>query len=287
MPQTPPEISDARAVPTPSSTADPAIDPLLKLHKMSTTAGVGSGDYVAVNATSIVAILLGIASLLAMFEPMLLILPAIGVIVSILSLRQIGQSNGTQTGRALAFGGLALSVVIGGLVGFKQLTERSRANADRAEIEQIIVQLGNDVRDGKPADAYEKLGARFKEQVPKELFVAIMTSARANDRFGTLQGISSIYDPSKPGLVVFETNTTTGERIAVASGLMKFNKLDEPMRQSMNFRQAGGKWELDAMPELFPKQGPDGPGGPGGPPGGPQSAPGAAPPGGVQGPPMQ
>ena len=57
MPQTTPEISDPRAVATTSNaSSDPSIDPLLKLHKMSTTAGVGSTDYVAVNGTSIVAI---------------------------------------------------------------------------------------------------------------------------------------------------------------------------------------------------------------------------------------
>ena len=41
-------------------------DPLAKLHKMSTTAGVASQQYVAVNTSAVIAALLGVASALAL-----------------------------------------------------------------------------------------------------------------------------------------------------------------------------------------------------------------------------
>jgi hypothetical protein len=281
MPQTPPEISDARGVTTAQTQGDSGVDPLLKLHRMSTTAGVGSGEYVAVNGASIAALILGIASFLAVFSAALLIIPALAVIVAIIAFRQIGQSNGTQTGRLLATAGLIAAVGIGGWVGFQEVSGSRRDAADRVAIEQIISELGQDVRDGKPGEAYDRLGTKFKEQVPRDLFIMYMNSARSNQRFGTLQAITSVYDPSKPGLVKFETNPATGERTAVASGMMKFDKVDQPMRQPMLFRQVDGQWELEAMPELFPKTRPADGRGPQGPPGA-----NGAPPAGVQGPPM-
>src|SRR5271155_3285734 len=87
-------------------------DPLLHLHKMSTTAGLGSQDYVAVNVTSVVAVLFGLASLLAIASPVLLVFPIVGVALSLIALRQVRNSNGTQTGIALAVLGLVLSGAI-------------------------------------------------------------------------------------------------------------------------------------------------------------------------------
>ena len=53
---------------------------------MSTTAGLGSGDYVAINGTAIIAILLGVASAIVLFDSkMLLIVPLAGVVCAILA----------------------------------------------------------------------------------------------------------------------------------------------------------------------------------------------------------
>ena len=100
---------------TPSTqvTTDPDAtpDPLGKLYHMSTTAGVGAGiDYVAVNTIAVWAMILGLASSLAMVDPYLLIILLVAIVFSVVALRQINNSNGTQTGRWLAWFGMALAV---------------------------------------------------------------------------------------------------------------------------------------------------------------------------------
>src|SRR5438045_8876185 len=76
-------------------------DPLARLHKMSTTAGLGSGDYVAVNGTAVFAVFLGFASALALMSETLLLIALAAVIVSVVAWRQIKHSNGTPTGKGL------------------------------------------------------------------------------------------------------------------------------------------------------------------------------------------
>src|SRR5438046_6344222 len=85
-------------------------DPLGSLHKMSTTAGVGSGDYVAINGVAVWAMVLGLASSLAILDAVLLIIPIAAIIFAIVALRQIANSNGTQSGRVLASAGLTLAL---------------------------------------------------------------------------------------------------------------------------------------------------------------------------------
>ena len=56
----------------------------------------------AVNTAAVLAALLGVASGLAIFSPLLLVIPGIAVIVSVIAWRQIANSNGTETGKPLA-----------------------------------------------------------------------------------------------------------------------------------------------------------------------------------------
>src|SRR5689334_9364604 len=105
-----------------NSPAPSADDPLAKLHKMSTTAGLGSGDYVAVNITAVVAAPVGPASMLARAANELLIIPVVGIVLGVIALRQIRKSNGTQTGMGIALIGLLLSLGIGGWVIASQAT---------------------------------------------------------------------------------------------------------------------------------------------------------------------
>jgi hypothetical protein len=259
MPQTTPEISDRPTVVTASpAQSGAADDPLLRLHKMSTTAGVGSTDYVAINGTAIAAIVVGFASLLVFVNHTLLFIPLVGIICAILALRQIRDSNGTQAGGGLAIVGLLMSLGIGGWVGAAELTESSRTRADRNEIKSLIAQLGEDIKSGAFDAAYEKTGPGFKQKVSKTQFVERMTGARSNPVFGTLQRIES------NDLVVFQ-KASDGTETGVAAALFRFDKTNEPFRQTMNYRKSDGQWQLDAMPDLFPPPTAPGaePGGPG------------------------
>ena len=99
----------ASQTPNSSAAVSPSADadPFLQLHKMSTTAGLGSADYVAINGTALAAILLGIVSAFMLLNSaVLLVFPIAGIFCGLLAFRQINHSNGTQTGRVLAGVGL-------------------------------------------------------------------------------------------------------------------------------------------------------------------------------------
>src|SRR5215212_4817149 len=104
MPQTQTDASHSTS--TPRAADD---DPLAHLHKMSTTAGLGSGDYVAVNGTAVFALLVGLASALALMSEVLLILPLVAIVASVMAWQQIRNSNGTQTGKGLAIAAMVLA----------------------------------------------------------------------------------------------------------------------------------------------------------------------------------
>src|SRR4051794_22135980 len=96
----PHDPSATATVPDDRRTAtDDGPDPLASLHKMSTTAGITSQEYVAINIPSIIALVLGLASIVAVVVPILLVVPLAAIVTAVASLRQIRDSNGTQSGR--------------------------------------------------------------------------------------------------------------------------------------------------------------------------------------------
>src|SRR5436190_20115121 len=94
--QTDPTQTPPAAPPAAAAAGD---DHLAHLHKMTTTAGLGSSDYVAVNGTAVFALLVGVASALALMSEVLLILPLVAIVAAFVALSQIRHSNGTQTGK--------------------------------------------------------------------------------------------------------------------------------------------------------------------------------------------
>src|SRR4051812_9800902 len=145
-------MPDLQTPPSENSTPLPpgadAPDPLAHLHKMSTTAGLGTTEYVAINGPSVVAVILGLASALAIVDTILLIVPIAGVICSIVALMQIQKSAGTQTGRGLAALGLLLSLGFVGYVGYMNIAAAQQERTDRAAIESIIAELTTDIKQG-------------------------------------------------------------------------------------------------------------------------------------------
>ncbi len=122
---------------------DPAADtdPLLHLHKMSTTAGVGNDDYVAVNVTAVVAVLFGLASLLAVLNTVLLVFPIVGVILGVIAFRQVSHSNGTQTGKGLAVLGLGLSGIITAVIFCVQGLQAVHRRADHRALTESVREI--------------------------------------------------------------------------------------------------------------------------------------------------
>ena len=97
---------------------------------MSTTAGAGTQDYVAINSNLAVVCLacsLGIMSVLAFLsrESSFYCWSAAGLVCGVIALMQIRGSNKTQSGIALAVLGVLLSLGIGG--GWASVSGRSIA----------------------------------------------------------------------------------------------------------------------------------------------------------------
>lgn len=231
-----------------SNSQQPAADgPLAHLHKMSTTAGISSQDYVAVNLPSVFAVILGLVSALAILDPIWLIVPVAGVICAILALRQIGNSNGTQTGRSFAWLGMLLCVAMVSIMGTRQVLAAQRLKADQAQIAELIETLGQHIIAERYESAYHLFSDRFQQRpVTLQQFTERWKNVRQNELYGKLRAMTW------NGRVQIEVEPRTGSRFAYAMALFRFDKIEEPLRQQMSFRQSQGKWLVEDVPQLFP-----------------------------------
>jgi hypothetical protein len=83
-------------------------------HSPSSSAVVIGADedasYRTMSVLAIVSLLLGLAAPLALFGPLLFVLPIAGIVVALLAIRRIALSEGTLIGRKAALVGIALSI---------------------------------------------------------------------------------------------------------------------------------------------------------------------------------
>src|SRR3954447_16756129 len=122
--------------PPTKSDADPS--PIARLHKMSTTAGVGSQDYVAINNSAIVSVILGLCTALAFLGVPFLIVGAAGIVFGIIAIVQIRHSNGTQGGMGLAILGILLSLGIAGSVTAASVIDWQHRKQDEGDINKVL-----------------------------------------------------------------------------------------------------------------------------------------------------
>ncbi len=236
---------------------DPAADtdPLLHLHKMSTTAGVGAGDYVAVNVTSVVAVVFGLASLLAMATPVLLVFPIVGVILGLIALRQIVNSNGTQTGKGLAIVALALSGIITATIFGVQGIQALHRRADQRAVADLAQKYGQLISQDKFEDAYDLFDSDFKNRVSKQAFIVHLTSIQHQPELPPIDGIEW------NGRAEFHSGDD-GSQTADAGLKVYYKGIEgDGGRLAAHFRESnGGPWLIDNIPDQFPpiKSGPSG-----------------------------
>jgi len=228
---------------------DDGPDPLASLHKMSTTAGITSQEYVAINIPSIITVLVGLASLLAVISPLLLVVPVAGVILGYVSLSQIRASNGTQTGRAFAWVGIVLSLVIGTSVLVAALVERSRTAADRAEIVSQIEKLGRHVAAREYDPAYAMFSPRFQNRINKATFDGTWDQSQKVAGLGKI--VSMEWNRTS---ILFQDEPESGTRVATAYAWVTFAEGKEKARHPLIFRKSGGKWTIDDAPQIFPTE---------------------------------
>jgi len=234
-------------------------DPFATLFKMSTTAGIGAGsDYVAVNSLSVVAVLLGLGSSMALLDKILLIVPVAGVIFSILALRQIARSNGTQTGMLLATGGLVLSLAFTGVVGGKAWKDISAVRQDKIVVSQIVSRLDETIRAGNLEEAYALFSPKFTARVPLDEFKKRLTLVANSPNLGKLKSITW------NGIMIAFEDPMTESRFARCLIDLQLEKAAAPSKHDFVLRDYSGKWQIEDLPSIFPSAAPGGPPTPGG-----------------------
>jgi len=230
----------------PDNTETPKGDPFSHLHKMSTTAGLGSGEYVAVNAPAVVAILLGLGSALALLDPIFLIIALAGAVCAIISLIQIGRSNGTQTGRLLAVGGLLLSLGFTAAIGYREVSAYMASRRESAAIVSIINEFESHAKASEWDKAYALMGPTFKKTVTQEAFVSSFKSMEAMPYYGNVKSIAW------NGQLSLDTDPATSAHYARAVVRIAFEK--SPQSQSPHelvFQRIGSDWKIERISSFF------------------------------------
>ncbi|HZL37465.1 MAG TPA: hypothetical protein VFC78_19260 [Tepidisphaeraceae bacterium] len=255
QPQTP-----VNAAPAQARSSD--TDALAHLHKMSGTGSAfGTTDYVAINPTAIAALALGLASALALALGLLLILPVAGIVCAIFALIQIHGSNGTQTGRAFAVGGLLLSLLLGGSVIAREAWKWKDTRTDTLACAAVITRLGQDLHAERYDEIYEDLftsGFRHREDITRQSVRMGLASLHFSPPYGQTPAdrrFGQVDSMNWNGKMDFETvgGAETGVRLAYAMALVHFHGVSPPSRQILRLSNREGAWKIDNWERLFPE----------------------------------
>lgn len=170
-------------------TTDNAADPFSGLTRMSTTAGVGSYEYIAVNSVAVAAILTAVAGILAIFSNYLLPLPAFASVFAIIALVQIIKSNGTQTGKKLAVASLLISLGVVGKIVYEGQKEARAYEASRAEISALFDTFYKGWSSGDHQTAWSVFGPAFHSRVKYADFDGFLKTISDPNQAGKLQSV--------------------------------------------------------------------------------------------------
>lgn len=223
-------------------------DPIGKLHKMSTTAGVGSQDYVAINTSAIVSVILGLCTALAFMGIPFLVVGAAGIAFGIIALVQIRHSNGTQGGTGLAILGIVLSLGIAGSVAAASIVEWSHEREDREAIDKLLEDLGQYVAAGQYDKAYQFFTPEFQGVIKPQIFRDQLQGWQ--QYFWKIEGMSSnkafVFAPTTEGIYTAQTQALVR---FVKPTTMSTQPADprDPRRVPMVLQKLDGQWRISYM----------------------------------------
>lgn len=221
---------------------------------MSRTAGLGSGDYVAINTVAVTALVFGLASSLVIMDLLFVVLPIVGIVLGIIAFRQVRKSNGTQTGGLMAILAIVFSVLfLGGTAGEAGL-DALRQAADKAQVSDLIENFGKQIAAIDPANAadtathlgsaYDLFDENFRGRVPRAEFDRMWEESFS--LYGPIVSVQS------NGLLKLETETRSGDLMCSGIALGDYKRSNGLARWVMVFRKLNGKWYIENLPELFP-----------------------------------
>lgn len=232
----------------PQETQSSHDESLSHLFKMSTTSA-GGQEYVAINATSIASVLVGVASVVAFLANVLLIVPIAGLVCATVAMIQIRRSNGTQTGTGFAVAGLVLSLGIGGFKVGQQLYISHEAGKDTQVIAGIIERLGADLHSARYDDAYDDfMSPEFKREVDRKTFAATFQQIQNMSEYGPVEYAKWNGEP-----IDYEEVGNSGVKDATAMAMVKFKKPSTAARPLFVFSNRDGTWKIDEC-SFFPSK---------------------------------
>lgn len=238
-------MSELQNAATPATGSNsPGDDPLATLHRMSTTAGLGSTDYVAINPLAVTAFVLGLASALVFLSWALLIVPLAALVLAVVALRQVSDSNGTQGGRKLAIGAILLSLVFAGIVGARAVQRYQAASEVQRQVTGVVSQLDDALKRKDWGMAYGLFSEEFRLRWPPDQFIARMNELSSSPRLGELRAVS-------PGDRVILDDTPTGQR-GYGTISLDFSGMPQPSVLTAEYRKVAGEWQVNDIPDLFP-----------------------------------
>lgn len=243
-----------------SSDGDAGQDPLASLHRMSTTAGGSSHEYVAVNLAAVAAVLAGLATTLIFLSLLWLPVPAIAIVLGLVALRQISHSNGTQTGRLLAWGGILLAVGVGGFQLGGQLKERLKERPMRADVRDVCDRLAQSLIQEDYQKAWDLFSDRFRaeKKVDFKAFSQRWSMMQESRETGKIKSLKS------NGIVDLQPGPSAATPSAATMILVGWTNTAYVGRYTIILGKRNGVWQIDDLPQIFMTPPP--PGGP--PPGG-------------------
>jgi hypothetical protein len=245
MPASPPD-PDSQPIPPEDEAA--ATEHLTHLPRMSPTAGVAATEYVAINNGAIAALLLGMASVLALMNITLGVLAILGVVIALISLRQINSSNGTQTGAGLALAGLFFAVAIGSYVGSSTFIQDYARREDKQAIAALCEKFGKALSERRYDDAYSMFSMRFRSQVSRVDFVSKMRGEQDMlDRGAALGQIGPIVEVTWNGLIAFNADYDAGTFVADSGIELHYKNTPSTNPLPAVFRKVGDTWYFETI----------------------------------------
>ena len=218
---------------------------------MSTTAGMGAGDYVEVNKTAVVAASLAVLSLLSLLAWPFLLLALVAALCGIAALRQIRHSSGTQGGRVVAWLGIVLAVAVAGGVVVVEGVRQADDAANGRQINALLDQFSKALAAGDYEKARSMFVPEFQQKVTPEKFKSVWGTPADADRIGRFISFNSnnryAFSEGKGGSVYF----------GYTKGALHFEKITGDAGTVITIRAQGAGWQLYNLPDMFPKTMPD------------------------------
>jgi hypothetical protein len=261
---------------TAQSPAPADADPTAGLYKMSTTAGVGTADYVAVNTMSVVAAVVGLATLLALAHWLFMFIGLAAIVCGLIALHQIRDSNGTQGGAMTAWAGIVMAVLFAGIALAMEYRSRAALVPERQGVNALIDRVGKLIISAEAArakgetdaasapddarkaavramaqeasraeyrKAYDLFTAEFQSRVPFEQF---------EQRLRQVQGFAGPIQDFR-GNDVFRFSPPERPRMAETIVVIRFETLKDS-RHDAAFQKVGEEWRVLRLDLVDPQQ---------------------------------